>query len=248
MSSTPDASMEAGLTVSNETKAAVTADDLDMQIENSSSGETGQVLDSDGDLTDYNEEDPNNEDPVPALKRRANGQEAVPPNDRETKKIALKEKLAQNGYALRTVLMNEQISAHYVSPMLTEDEMSVEDILLELPDEELQGVAIVQGHIYMPLAFARKYILPSLRVHKALTAVKDSNLPGGIETAMLYSIFDQSIIDFAGTGSDENIADSHIRAVMAYATDDTTVELLPRMKQGNAGLARSAKASLKELE
>jgi hypothetical protein len=35
---------------------------------------------------------------------------------------------------------------------------------------------------------------------------------------------------------------------MAYATDDTTVKLLPRMKQGNAGLARSAKASLKELE
>ena len=100
----------------------------------------------------------------------------------------------------------------------------------------------------MPVAFARKYILPSLRVHKALSAVKDGSLPGGIETAMLYSIFDQSIIDFAGIGSDENIADSHIRAVMAYATDDTTVELLPRMKQGNAGLARSAKASLKELE
>ena len=247
MSSSEDASMDAGQTVSNEAKAAVIADNLDMEIENFSSGEKGREQDPDKILVDYNEEDSINEDPIPALKRRANGQEAVSPNDRETKKIALREKLAQNGYALRTVLI-EQISTHYVSPMLTEDEVSVEDILLELPDEELQGVAIVQGHIYMPLAFARKYILPSLRVHKALTAVKDSNLPGGIETAMLYSIFDQSIIDFAGTGSDENIADSHIRAVMAYATDDTTVELLPRMKQGNAGLARSAKASLKELE
>ena len=65
---------------------------------------------------------------------------------------------------------------------------------------------------------------------------------------MLYSIFDQSIIDFAGTGSDRTTDDSAIRAVMAYATDDTTVKLLPRMKQGNAGLARSAIASLKELE
>jgi hypothetical protein len=247
MSSSQDASMEAGQTVSNETKAAVTADDLDMQIENSPSGGTGQAQDSDQELVDYNEDDPDNEDPVPALKRRANGQEAVFPDDRETKKIALREKLAENGYALRTVLV-EQISAHYVSPMLTEDEVSVEDILLELPDEELRGVAIVQGHIYMPLAFARKYILPSLRVHKALTAVKDSSLPGGIETAMLYSIFDQSIIDFAGTGSSHDSEDSALRAVMAYATDDTTVELLPRMKQGNAGLARSAKASLKELE
>ncbi len=132
--------------------------------------------------------------------------------------------------------------------MSTEDEVSVEDILLEMPDEDLQSVAIVQGHIYMPLPFARKYILPSLRVHKALSAEKDRRLPGGIETAMLYSIFDQSIIDFAGTGSAHNSEDSALRAVMAYATDDTTVKLLPRMKQGNAGLARSAMASLKELE
>ncbi len=36
-------------------------------------------------LTDYNEVDPYNEDPIPALKKRTNGKEA----DRETKKIAL---------------------------------------------------------------------------------------------------------------------------------------------------------------
>jgi hypothetical protein len=85
-------------------------------------------------------------------------------------------------------------------------------------------------------------------VHNALSAAKDRSLPGGIETAMLYSIFDQSIIDFAGASSKNDSEDSALRAVMAYATDDTTVKLLPRMKQGNAGLARSAIASLKELE
>ncbi len=130
MSSTQDVSMGAGQTVSNETKAAVTADNIDMEIEDFSSGETGHRYDPDQPLIDYNESDPDNEDPVPALKRRANDQEAVSPNDRETKKITLREKLAENGYALRTVLMNEQISAHYVSPMMTEDEVSVEDILL----------------------------------------------------------------------------------------------------------------------
>ncbi len=72
--------------------------------------------------------------------------------------------------------------------MSTEDEMSVEDMLAEIPEEDLQSVAIVQGHIYMPLPFVRKYILPTLRVHKALSSVKDESLPGGIETAMLYSI------------------------------------------------------------
>ena len=35
---------------------------------------------------------------------------------------------------------------------------------------------------------------------------------------------------------------------MAYATDDTTVKLIPLMKQGNTGLARSAITSLKELK
>jgi hypothetical protein len=35
---------------------------------------------------------------------------------------------------------------------------------------------------------------------------------------------------------------------MAYATDGTTVKLIPRMKQGNDGVAKSALASLKELE
>jgi hypothetical protein len=161
-----------------------------MENEDFSSGEKGYELEE---LVDYNENDSSNEDPIPALKKRANGQEAVPPNDREAKKIALREKLAQNGYALRTVLMNEHIPAHYVSPMLTEDEVSVEDILLALPADELLSVAIVQGHIYMPLAFARKYILPSLRVHQALSAVKDRSLPGGIETAMQYLISRSSI-------------------------------------------------------
>jgi hypothetical protein len=146
------------------------------------------------------------------------------------------------------MLMNEQIPAHYVSPMSTEDEMSVEDILAEIPEEDLQGVAIVQGHTYMPLPFARKYILPTLRVRKALSVVKDESLPGGIETAMqlLYSIFDQSIIDFTGTGSVTTADDGAIRAVMAYATDDTTVKSIPRMRQGNNGVAKSALASLKE--
>jgi hypothetical protein len=74
--------------------------------------------------------------------------------------------------------MDERIPAHYVSPMSTEDEMSVEDMLAEIPKEDLQSVAIVQGHIYMPMPFARKYILPTLRVHKALSAVKDESLPG----------------------------------------------------------------------
>ncbi len=56
MSSSQDASMEAGQTVSNETKAAVTADNLDKEIEDFSLGETGHEQDLDKVLVDYNEE------------------------------------------------------------------------------------------------------------------------------------------------------------------------------------------------
>ena len=80
-----------------------------MEIERSRETEE---YDPDSPLTDYNEDDP-----IPALRKSNNGKEAVSPDDREIKKLALKEKLAQNGFALRTMLMDEQIPAHYVSPM-----------------------------------------------------------------------------------------------------------------------------------
>ena len=110
--------MGAEQTVSSEAKAALAASSIDMEVDGSSSGGTGRIHDPNEQLVDYNEKDPDNEDPIPALKRKANGQKAVSPNDRETRKIALREKLAQNGYALRTVLMDEQLTTHYVSPMI----------------------------------------------------------------------------------------------------------------------------------
>ena len=177
MSSSQDVSMVAEQSVLDTTEAASAVNNLDMEIEDSYPAEMDLGRIPDQELTDYNEYDPNGEDPIPALKKSNNGKEAVSPDDREVKKLALKEKLAENGFALRTMLMDEQIPAHYVSPMSTEDEMSVEDMLLEIPP--LESVAIVQ-RMYMPLPFARKYILPTLRVHKALSAVKDGNAHGNV--------------------------------------------------------------------
>ena len=80
---------------SSEVKAAGAANNLDMEIDNSSPGITGLEYDPESPpkgfpLMDYNEGDPYNEDPVPALKKRTNGKRAVSPNDRETKKKALR--------------------------------------------------------------------------------------------------------------------------------------------------------------
>jgi hypothetical protein len=151
MSSTQDASMDAGQMALSEAQAAVAANNLDMELDDFSSNEE---YNPEFPLRDYNDDYLDEDDPIPALKKSTNGEEAVSPDDRENKKLALREKLAQNGFALRTMLMDEQIQAHYMSPMSTEVEMSVEDMLAEIPEEDLKSVAIVQGHIYMPLPFA----------------------------------------------------------------------------------------------
>ena len=113
MSPTQDISMDAGQLASSEAQAAGAANNLDMETENLSPAR----YDPESPLTDYNEDDP-----IPALKKSTSGKGAAFPDDRENKKSALKEKLAENGFALRIMLMDEQIQAHYVSPMSTEDE------------------------------------------------------------------------------------------------------------------------------
>jgi hypothetical protein len=76
-----------------------------------------------------------------------NGKEAVTSEDKEMKIQALRDELAQNGHALRSVLMNQHIQAHYMSPMTTEQEMAIESILSEMPEDDLKAVAIVQNRI-----------------------------------------------------------------------------------------------------
>ncbi len=66
------------------------------------------------DLIDYNEVD------------------AVVNHSRETKRKILRDALAENGFALRNVLLSEPIINHYASPLAME-EMSVEDIMSEIP-------------------------------------------------------------------------------------------------------------------
>jgi hypothetical protein len=65
----------------------------------------------------------------------------------------------------------------------------------------------------MPVSFAQKWAIPAIRMRKALKVCEDENSPGGIEAAMLFSIFDLSVLDFNKS--------SAIRALVAYAKDDT---------------------------
>ena len=104
---------------------------------------------------------------------------------RETKRKILRDALAENGFALRNVLLSEPIVNHYASPLAME-EMSVEDIMSEIPTEDLLHVGTIQDRIIMPASFAQKYILPTVKVRKALKLHADNNLPGGVETAIFF--------------------------------------------------------------
>jgi hypothetical protein len=112
--------------------AASTANDDDKEVDMIG----GDNTDTDeSELLDYNE------------------QEAVEAAEKAARKKALKEMLTNNGFTLRNLLRTEHVKAHYISPLSKEDEMSVEDILSEIPKKDLHEVGIVQGRIFVPASF-----------------------------------------------------------------------------------------------
>jgi hypothetical protein len=121
----------AQITTSNEDNAAGAAN------ENSES----DVSEEDS-LVDYNEVD-DTADAAAEAERRAAEQKA------------LREMLANNGFALRNILRLNEVKAHFTSPFSKENTMSPEDILSELPKEELHEVGAVQNRIFMPISIFR---------------------------------------------------------------------------------------------
>ncbi len=110
--------------------------------------------------------------------------------------------------------------------------MSPEDTLSEIPEEDLHEVGMVQRRIFMPASFVQKWIIPTIRARNALNG-HGTKLPGGYETAMLFSIFDQSILDTTKPRQqlDENAY--ALRAIVACA-QGANIKLIERMRQGNA--------------
>jgi hypothetical protein len=64
---------------------------------------------------------------------------------------------------------------------------------------------------------------------------------------MLFSIFDQSILDITKPRQQTDDDDHALRAIIACAQDANT-KLIERMRQGNNGLKEIARKSLNELE
>jgi hypothetical protein len=214
MNSTETELNRAEQAASTEVNAASAANNVDNEVVMAGEDDTDTL--GDDDLIDY-----------------INEEEAAAAAEKAAARVALREMLTKNGFTLRNLLKTEQIKAHYTSPMTKEDEMSVEDILQEIPEEDLHEVGIVQGRIFMPAAFAQKWIIPAIRVRKELKR-HDRNL----ETAMLFSVFDQSVMDLTRPRhqlSDHNYA---VRAIVACA-QDANVKLIDKMRQEITASRRS---------
>ncbi len=148
-----------------------------------------------------------------------NDEEAVEAAEKAAQQKALKEKmLTNNGFTLRNLLRSEKVKEHFTSPFSKEDEMSLKDILSEIPKEDLHEVGMVQRRIYMPASFVQKWATPTIRACNALND-HGTRLPGGFEMAMLFSIFDQSILDLTKSRQQLDEDDHALRAIVACAQD-----------------------------
>ena len=207
---------------STEAKAADAA--METELVDNSEGDASEI----GELVDYNE------------------QEELEAAQKAAELVAFKEMLTRNGHALKEVLRTEKVKAHYTSPFSTENPMSTEDILQEIPKEDLHEVGMVRNRIFMPASFVQKWIIPTIRVRNAL---KDHGVktPGGIETAMLFSIFDQSILDTTKARPLRDVGANKLRALVACA-QEANHQLIERMRKGSDGIKNIARASLNQLE
>ncbi len=75
---------------------------------------------------------------------------------------ALKQMLTNNGFAFRNLLRSEKVKQHFTFPFSKENAMSPEDILSEIPKEDLDEVGTVQRRIFMPASFVQKWIIPTI--------------------------------------------------------------------------------------
>jgi hypothetical protein len=140
---------------------------------------------------------------------------------RKARSETVRKRIAANGFALRKTLTGETIKGYYPSP-LSMEEMSIADLLSEIPDEDLLFVSSIKDRIYMPAEFFQKWIRPTIRVQKALKQSQDQELPGGMEAAMLASIFDQSVMDLTKPNN-SNLADNRALRAMVWHTQDDTI-------------------------
>ncbi len=97
---------------------------------------------------------------------------------REARRETLRKTIADNGFALQRTLMGETVKGYYPSP-LTIEEMSIADVMSEIPDEDLPYVGSIKDRIFIPAEFFQKWVRLTIRVQKALKQSQHQGLSAG---------------------------------------------------------------------
>jgi hypothetical protein len=116
-------------------RVATTVDTTQSAADNDIVVDQPEIAEDGVDLVDYNEE----------LERQAD----------RAKRKSLQEQIAATGQGMRRMLVSEPIKSYFASPLAME-EMSIEDIMREIPPEDLQYVGSVKDRVYMSVSFVQK--------------------------------------------------------------------------------------------
>jgi hypothetical protein len=108
----------------------------------------------------------------------------------------LTKNLEENAWKLRMKVFSDPNQAYKAIPMATPTR-TLAEILQLVPLEDAEQISDFQGLVDMPQQFMEKYFLSTMQMRK-LTELEDETsgerelLPGGPETAMMYSLYHQA--------------------------------------------------------
>jgi hypothetical protein len=133
----------------------------------------------------------------------------------------LSDVLAENGFRLRQRISRDVVQAIIPVPMTAPTRPLVE-VLSFIPREDAEQISLYHGQVFMPQHFLEKFMLPTMQLKRILkeegnqTTEEWDLVPGGPETAMMYSIF------FRQSQAQEHSAQSgKLRALVAHSNEQT---------------------------
>ncbi len=107
----------------------------------------------------------------------------------------LTSKLEENGWRLRYKVFQNPLQSNLAISM-NASTRTLAEILQSAPLEDAEQISEFQETVYMPLHFLEKYLLPSMQLRKLIETEDltpgSQPLPGGPETAILYSLYHQT--------------------------------------------------------
>jgi hypothetical protein len=132
----------------------------------------------------------------------------------------LTSQLEENGWRLRYTIFRDPLQSNLAIPM-NASTRTLAEILQSVPLEDASQIGEFQETVYMPLHFLEKYLLPSMHLRKIIETEYqtpgEQPLPGGPETAILYSLYHQAKTTKSST------QDNKLRSLVTHSDDETSL-------------------------